>query len=169
MTRQVRRPVQFHLGDRGLEAKRLAERQKYDLPERPEGVIPKVPDDLLDLGDGELLGLMTEYTRWAAHLSVQLALAEVDERWAEAEMEKQRALALLGGDAPKDVTRAKAKAYESEAYLEAEKAYYERLAYRKLVAPLYANADRWAALLSRELTRRVNAEPRSRRADRYTA
>lgn len=163
----VRRAPQFHLGDRGLEAKRMAERQRYDLPARPEGPIPEVPDDLIDLHDEELLGLMTQYTRWAAHLSVQLALAEVDERWAEAEMEKQRALALLGGTA-KDVTRTKAAAYQSEDYLEAEKSYYERMAYRKLVAPLYANADRWAALLSRELTRRVNAEPRSRRVDRYT-
>lgn len=82
-------------------------------------------------------------------------------------MEKQRALALLDGTA-RDVTRTKASAYKSESYLEAEQAYFERMAYRKLVAPLYANADRWAALLSRELTRRVNSEPRSRRADRYT-
>jgi hypothetical protein len=162
----VRRAPQFHLGDRGLEAKRLAERQRYDLPARPEGPIPEIPDDLTDLGDAELVGLMTDFTRWASHLSVQLALAEVDERWAEAEMEKQRALALLGGTA-KDVTRTKAAAYQSDEFLDAEQAYYERMAYRKLVAPLYANADRWAALLSRELTRRVNAEPRSRRVDRY--
>lgn len=162
----VRRAPQFHLGDRGLEAKRLAERQRYDLPGRPEGPIPEVPNDLLDIGDDQLIGLMTDFTRWASHLSVQLALAEVDERWAEAEMERHRALALLGGTA-KDVTRTKAAAYQSEEYLEAEQAYYERMAYRKLVAPLYANADRWAALLSRELTRRVNAEPRSRRVDRH--
>jgi hypothetical protein len=162
----VRRAPQFHLGDRGLEAKRLAERQRYDLPARPEGPIPQVPDDLLDISDDQLLGLMTDFTRWAAHLSVQLALAEVDERWAEAEMERQRALALLGGTA-KDVTRTKAAAYQSDVFLDAEQAYYERMAYRKLVAPLYANADRWAALLSRELTRRVNMESRSRRVDRY--
>lgn len=167
MATAVRRAPQFHLGDRGLEAKRLAERQRYDLPDRPVGAIPEIPNDLLDLGDGEVMGLMTEFTRWASHLSVQLALAEVDERWAEAEMEKQRALALLDGSA-KDVTRTKAAAYKSDAYLDAEQAYFERMAYRKLVAPLYANADRWAALLSRELTRRINAEPRSRRIDRST-
>ena len=83
-------------------------------------------------------------------------------------MEKCKALALLGGTA-KDVTRTKAKAYESEDYLEAEEKYFEGMAYRKLVGVLYNNADRWSALLSRELTRRVNFAPRTGRADRNTA
>lgn len=81
-------------------------------------------------------------------------------------MEKERALALLGGTA-KDVTRTKAKAYESEEYIKAEETYHEAMAYRKLVSVLYNNADRWSALLSRELTRRVNRDPRERRAGRY--
>lgn len=166
MTKTVRRAPQFHLGDRGLEAKRLAERQRYDLPARPEGPIPEVPDDVTDLGDEDVVVLMTQFTRWAAHLSAQLALAEVDERWAEAEMEKQRVLALLDGTA-RDVTRTKAAAYQSDGYLAAEDAYHERMAYRKLVGVLYTNADRWSALLSRDLTRRVNSEPRSRRVDRH--
>lgn len=80
-------------------------------------------------------------------------------------MEREKALALLAGTA-KDVTRTKASAYQSEGYLEAEKTYFERMAYRKLIAPLYANADRWSALLSRDLTRRVNSESRTRRVDR---
>lgn len=82
-------------------------------------------------------------------------------------MERFRALALLGGGA-KDVTRSKAAAYQSEEYLAAEESYHERMAYRKLVNVLYVNADKWSALLSRELTRRVAVEPRARRADRNT-
>jgi hypothetical protein len=66
------------------------------------------------------------------------------------------------------VTRTKAKAYESKEYLEAEEAYHERMAYRKLIGVLYSNAERWSALLSRELTRRVNRDPRERRAERGT-
>lgn len=161
-----RRAPEFRLGDRSLEAKRQAERQQYDLPARPRQQIPEVPEDITDLGDRELLGMMTLLTRWAEHLGVQLAMAEVDERWVEAAMEKERALALLGGSA-KDVTRTKAKAYESESYLEAEEKYHEAMAYRKLVGVLYNNADRWSALLSRELTRRVNRDPRERRSERY--
>jgi hypothetical protein len=162
-----RRVPQFRLEDRSLEAKRQVERQQYDLPARPEGPIPEVPDDITELDARDLIGLMTELTRWAEHLGVQLAMAEVDERWAEAAMEKERALALLGGTA-KDVTRTKAKAYESEDYLKAEEKYQQCMAYRKLVGVLFANADRWSALLSRELTRRVNIEPRTRRGNRYT-
>jgi hypothetical protein len=168
VTTQVRRPPQFRLGDRSLEAKRQAEKQRYDLPARPGRAIPVVPDDVTDLGDRELMNLMTEMTRWAEHLGTQLALAEVDERWAEAAMEKERALALLDGGA-KDVTRTKAKAYASEAYLEAEEKYHEAMSYRKLVSVLFTNAERWSTLLSRDLTRRVNRDPRERRVDRNTA
>jgi hypothetical protein len=163
---QVRRAPQFRLGDRALEAKRLAERQRYDLPPRPRSPIPNVPDDITELDDRELLGLMTEMTRWSEHLGVQLAMAEVDERWVEVEMERARALALLAGDA-KDVTRTKAKAYESEAYLDAEARYHEAMAYRTLVGVLFNNTERWSSLLSRDLTRRVNRDPRERRVERY--
>lgn len=168
MTKRVVRAPQFRLGDRALEAKRQAERQRYDLPARPDEAMPVVPDDITEMYDHELLNMMTLLTRWAEHLGVQLAMAEVDERWAEAAMDKARALALLGEDVPKDVTRAKAKAYESEDYVKAEEDYHERMAYRKLVGVLYTNAERWSALLSRELTRRVNRDPRERRVERGT-
>jgi hypothetical protein len=164
MTTRIQRPPAFRLGDRALEAKRQAEKQRYHLPERPEGQMPRVPDDITEMRDRELVVLMTQVTRWAEHLAVQLAMAEVDERWADSAREKERALASLGR--VKDVTERKAKAYESEAFLAADDTYHEAMAYRKLVSVLYENADRWSALLSRELTRRVNMEPRTRRADR---
>jgi hypothetical protein len=165
---EIRRAPQFRLGDRSLEAKRQAERQRYDLPPRPGKAIPQVPDDITELADRDLVLLMTQLTRWAEHLGVQLAMAEVDERWAEAAMEKAKALALLDGSA-KDVTRTKARAYASDDYLEAEEKYHESMAYRKLVGVLFANAERWSALLSRDLTRRVNRDPRERRTERYNA
>lgn len=129
--------------------------------------MPRVPDDITELADRELIGMMTLLTRWAEHLGVQLAMAEVDERWAEAAMEKSKALALLDGSA-KDVTQRKAKAYESDQFLEDEAKYHEAMAYRKLVSVLFTNAERWSSLLSREITRRVNRDPRERRTERYT-
>lgn len=164
MTR-VQRTPQFRLGDRSLEAMRLAERQRYALPGRPDEAIPQVPEDITVLSDHELIRLMTLLTRWAEHLGTQLALAEVDERWAEAGMDKERALASLGK--VRDVTERKAKAYESDEFVTAEGRYHEAMAYRKLVSVLYQNADRWSALLSRELTRRVNRDPRERRSERH--
>lgn len=161
----VRRPPQFRLGDSALEAKRQVERQRYELPPRPGVAIPKVPDDPTELGDSELITMMTQLTRWAEHLGVQLAMAEVDERFAESAKEKFKALALLGGGA-KDVTTAKAKAYESPEFLQADETYHEAMAYRKLVDVLYRNAERWSNLLSREITRRVNLAPQTRRANR---
>lgn len=172
-----RRAPKFRLGDRASEAARQAERQRYDLPDRPGTAMPQVPDDVTDLGDRALVNLMTDLTRWAEHLGVQLALAEVDERWADAALDKEKALASLAGiEADVDgglakqqahvATRIKANAYKSQAVLEAEDKYHEAMAYRKLVGVLFTNAERWSSLLSRELTRRVNRDPRERRADR---
>lgn len=93
-------------------------------------------------------------------------MAEVDERWAEAAMEKARAVAHIAEKA-RDVTERKARAYQSEEYLDAESKYHEAMAYRKLVGVLFTNAERWSSLLSRDLTRRVNRDPRERRVDRY--
>lgn len=162
----VRRPPQFRLGDRALEAKRQIEVQRYSVPARPGRALPEVPDDITELDDRELIGMMTLLTKWAEHLAVQLACAEVDERWADAAMEKEKALGSLGS--VKDVTERKAKVYESTAFLEAQDVYHERMAYRKLVGVLFQNADRWSALLSRELTRRVNRDPRERRSERHS-
>lgn len=160
----VRRSPEFRLGDRAQEAVRLAERQRYDLPPRPKGKIPDVPDDITELSDRDLMVRMTEMTRWAEHLAVQLALAEVDERNSEIVMERARALASLG--AVKDVTERKAKVYESDEFIKAQEDYHERMAYRKLIGTFFGSADRWSSHYSRELTRRVNMEPRTRRADR---
>lgn len=166
MDRRARTRVpQFRLGDRALEAKRQADRQRYSLPDRPDEAIPTVPEDITDLADRELIRLMTLLTRWTEHLGVQVAMAEVDERWADAGVEKERALASLAG--AKSVTESKARAYESESFLAAQDQYHEAMAYRKLVSVLYTNCERWSALLSRELTRRVNRDPRERRTERF--
>lgn len=166
MTTRVSRSPEYRLGERAAEAKRQAKRQRYHLPPRPDGEPPRVPDDVTELDDRDLMTLMTRWTRWTEHLGVQLAMAEVDERSAAEDRDRERALASLGR--VKDVTERKAKVYESGQFIDAEDKYQERMAYRKLVSVFYEGANLWSSLLSRELTRRVNLEPRTRRADRFS-
>ncbi len=138
------------------------------LPTRPKYEQPTVPSDLDDLGDGELMKLFSQLTAWAAYTAGQLACAEVDERHSETEMDKQRALAALK-EGTKSVTEAKARAWEAPEFVGAQEWYFEAHAYRKLLQVVYDNADRFANLVSRELTRRVSREPTERRERRYSA
>lgn len=143
------------------------ELQRIYLPRRPGRAFPDIPDDPTEMTDADLMRLMTSLTKWAEFLGTQLACAEVDERHAETAMEKARALATLSGG--RSVTEQKAKAYESDAYNDAREKYQTAHAYRKLVNVVFDNCDRFSALMSRELTRRVNRDPRERRVERHSA
>jgi hypothetical protein len=128
--------------------------------------MPTVPSDLDEVVDGVLMRLFSELTAWVAYMGAQLVCAEIDERHAEAEMDKHRALASLAGG--KSVSEAKAKAYEAPEFLAAQEWYKEANAFRKLLQVMYDNGDRFASLVSRELTRRVNREPRENRERRFS-
>jgi hypothetical protein len=96
-----------------------------------------------------------------------LAVAEVDESYAEEFLNRVKAIKALSASAEKSVTLMKAKAYQDEDFLEAHQRYQEAYAYRKLIKVKYDNAERNSGLLSRELTRRTNRDPRERRVERY--
>jgi transcription termination factor NusB len=100
-------------------------------------------------------------------LSAQVAAAEVDERHADAVVEKIRALKSLEYKGEKTVSAAKAHAFTDEDYLDATDEQQRAYAFRKLITAVFDNSERNAALLSRELTRRVNRDSRERRVDRW--
>ena len=98
---------------------------------------------------------------------MQLAAAMVSEKYAEEDLAKYKALAAVAHASEKTATMAKAKAYEDPEYedaIEAEKAAY---AYRKMVEAIYNNTERKAAVLSREITRRVGRNDRESRGNRW--
>lgn len=97
-----------------------------------------------------------------------MSLAQVDEKYAEERLKKIEAFAQIANKAEKNVTAAKAMAYEDEAYVEAKDGVQQAYAYRKLVESLYNSVDRNSALVSRELTRRVGRNDRDSRASRWT-
>jgi len=105
-------------------------------------------------------------------LSGRLAVAEIEEKIAETELEYADASALLSGwegGSDARVTIAKAhRALNEDAKL-AKKDYLEVYAYRKLMKVMYDSVERDSALISRELTRRTTRDPYERRADRGRA
>lgn len=133
------------------------------LPDRPEGEFPDLPDDPTDLSDSELMSLMVEMTRWAEYLSGQVALAEIDVSYAELGLEEIRA--LKGYDFRK--TDVKGKAFEDDEFNDRQYKVYEAQAFHTLIKVKYDSADRSGNILSRELTRRVNRNPKDVRSDRW--
>lgn len=113
---------------------------------------------------------MVELTRWADFLGGRLALAEVHERGASYIVEVAEATAFVGswrGLKDDRVTAAKAERTLDPDVAEARDALQVAYAKRKLYAAMFEAAQRDAAVVSRELTRRTEMEPATRRSDRW--
>lgn len=164
MTKRVTRNLTLEMGLASLEAKRKLDRQRIFMPTRPADEFPGLPDDPTDLDDSALMRLFVLLTKWAEYLSAQLAAAEVDERYAEAVLEKIKA--IEGYDFRKPDARARAGTDQS--YQDANDSFQKAYAYRKMVNVAFVNAERNSTLLSRELTRRVNRVEREGRVDRWS-
>lgn len=164
MSKRVTRNLTLQMGLASLEAKRKLDRQRIFMPTRPDDEFPGLPDDPTEPDDSDLMILFVRLTKWAEYLSAQLAAAEVDERYAEAALEKIKA--IEGYDFRKPDARARAGTDQS--YQDASDDYHKAYAYRKMVNVAFMNAERNSTLLSRELTRRVNRVEREGRVDRWS-
>lgn len=112
-------------------------------------------------------------TRYASYLNTRVAIAEIEEQDAEANLNKVQAIKLLENKPTRSadsVTIAKAHRDIDEEVVELAEAYRHKHAYRKLVQTIYENCVSEAALVSRELSRRIGRNERNeRRADRLGA
>ena len=131
---------------------------------------PALATDIDDLTDKQLMDLFVRFTRWTDFFQSQLAIEEIFEHHAEMEIRKLEGLYLTRNrpeKASEAVTWVRA-AMESDPEIrssrDALKLYYAR---RKLKQMLFESAERDAAVVSRELTRRTDAKsPGYRRPDR---
>jgi hypothetical protein len=136
-------------------------------PEAPEPEASRIPRDLTEIGDGELMSLFAEMSGWAEYHGTRYANAQVDEKFAESVLEIRRAAAVLN-KATKSVTEAKALAVADEEVQEANEVYLEAYKNRKVEEVAYNNAERRERLISRELTRRTGRGDRENRNNRWT-
>ena len=135
------------------------------LPDKPTGDIPALPTDITVMPDEDLMVLYTDFTVWADYAFSQLAVAAAEEREFSRlhDLRKAREMAASSG-AKGSVTAARAAAEEGAAgdgYRASE-----RYSYRKILESISSNLERDAALLSRELSRRLGdkAPTRNRRS-----
>lgn len=111
--------------------------------------------------------LFVELTQWNEYIGVELAAAEIDERYAEMGVEKIKAISNIKHKGEKTATAAKAMVFEDPEFVEAQDKLDEVYARRKLIAMLYTNSEKAANLASRELTRRTGRSDRENRGSRW--
>lgn len=141
------------------------EKEELPLPRRPRTDLPELRGDLSDLEDNALIDLLVVMTRWADYSGGQLALAEVDESYAEALLDKLKAFAYVQGAGDK-VTTVRAELQMDEEYQDGVQAKLTAYARRKLLTARHTAFERDAAVISRELSRRIEREPSLRRTSR---
>lgn len=151
-------------------AAELAASVGLDLPDRPVGGVPALPQDPTLLDDSGLMSLFTELTAWLAYANARFAVAEVEEQLADDSLDRVKAISTLRhmAEDEKTMTKAKARMHDDPEYLAAKAAVDEVYHRRKILGTLQDSIDRKVTLLSRELTRRVGREPREARAGRWS-
>jgi hypothetical protein len=106
--------------------------------------------------------LFALYVAWNNYLDVQRVAAEIEEATAETELKVLEAVGLTAGwEGPKEsrVTIVRAERDMDPEVVAARSRFDQAKARRKMLAVLCGNMERAAALLSRELTRRVGRAP----------
>ncbi|WP_158812910.1 hypothetical protein [Streptomyces rimosus] len=111
--------------------------------------------------------LFVQMTTWAEFAGTRLAQAAVDEKQAETDLDRLRAIAAVKARTEKSVTAQKAAAAADPDVLAAVDTYNATYASRKLLDALYTGLTAKAAVVSRELTRRVGRHDRESRAQRW--
>jgi hypothetical protein len=147
--------------------------EKFSLPDKPEGSVPKIPPFLDEMPEAELMTTYTLFMSWISYASSELVQAEISEERAANDLKLVESTTLIGQWSDKEkgdtVTLAKARRDVEPAVVSAQSYYSECRAYRKLVESVYDRCERGAQLLSRELSRRISMAPQERRQGRYSA
>ena len=136
--------------------------------DRPDFDIPLIPRDITIVSDERLMQLFSEYVQWQNYAATEFAQYEVAEEQAEANVRRIEAEGFVlnvGGSSK--VTETRAAINNTTQMQTARDRVLDAYAKRKMTQVIYTNCERVAALLSRELTRRVGREPIERRAARW--
>lgn len=114
--------------------------------------------------------LFAQYVAWQNYAATEFAMAEVTEERAEATVKRVSAQELILAN-PKagTVTAAKAGITLSSDWEKAEQERLNAYAARKMTGVVLQNCERCAALVSRELSRRIGGSGIERRQMRWNA
>jgi hypothetical protein len=134
---------------------------------KPEIQQVTLPNDITTLSSEQLAEVFTQLTAWADYISSELAIAQIQERSAQKELDymENKMLVLRMGSQVKGerITLIKAQISVDPDIREASVDLENKYAYRKMVEMMLNNHERDLALVSREITRRANDQRANRK------
>lgn len=160
-----------------IQAKAEIEKLGIEFAPQPDGESPVLPSDPTALSDSQLVELMGRFVGWADFSATQLGFAEVDDRAAQALLDRKRDLLMLKNRPTAEalrkgeerITLIKAEIEADPDVIELAQAQAITYARRKLLLTTFERYERDGAYLSRELTRRTEGQtPQQRRTSRWT-
>ncbi len=120
---------------------------------------PQIPQDITGIDDDGLMELWARVSAYSDFVATQVACAQIDEKYAENNLELE--IAKLEISMPKEVKETaayrKAKILTSPTIEGLQNTLLARHAYRKLIEVISSSLSKDSALLSRELTRRTSS------------
>lgn len=156
-------------GTRKYVKRQLLDRD-FQLPLRPTYELPKLPLNLTDKIDDELMRIFIKLTRYQDHIAGELVSAEIDEHDYESQLEIAKARVVVAnwtGASESRVAVAKAEAILDPGVRKIDDLLIEAKARRKILGVLADSVQRDAGVVSREISRRIGREGNDRRIDRY--
>lgn len=125
---------------------------------------------LTDLIDDQVIELLTKFTRYQDYVSGQLVEAEINESSAVNLLDVAKAQHMVGawtGASTDRVTLSKAEALLDQRVKECSELLSQLKARRKLLGVMVEALARDAAVVSREISRRIGREGIERRVDHF--
>ena len=119
------------------------------------------------VNDQQLMQLFSEYVSWQNYAATEFAQAEVTEERCEAHVRYLEATTMAMADAKAKVTVVRAQMADDPRIEKARQEQLVAYASRKMTEVIMQNCERCAALVSRELSRRIGAGGVERRNLRW--
>jgi hypothetical protein len=126
-----------------------------------------MPSDITMLSSEQLAEKFTHLTAWADYIASQLAVATIEERSAQRQLDVMENKILVQKMATpvrgERITLVKAQVSVDERVLDLAQILEEKYQYRKLVEMMLSNHERDLQLVSREITRRTSDQRANRK------
>ena len=131
----------------------------FSLTAKPEYEIPALPRDITELDDEGLMDLFVQFTQWNDHLAGAHAIAIINEREAQRNLDTQEAASMLRhwtGAKGDRVALIKAQIASTTEVKDLQHDLDVKYASRKIIETRTLNVERDSQVVSRELTRRTS-------------
>ena len=135
--------------------------------QKPELDQVSMPADITMLSSEQLAEKFTQLTAWADYIASQVALAQIEERAAQRQLDitenkllVQKMATAGRGDR---ITLVKAQVSVDDRVLDLAQTLEEKYQFRKLTEMMLSNHERDLQLVSREITRRTNDQRANRK------